>query len=95
MRERGRSNRAVGLTHAGQRVSGRRRLPAGESRRGGARRDRATDHGLERCWVLWRVGAEPRVWVVELDQMVAGIDAGDEVCDGRGSAIDENGATEH
>ena len=45
--------------------------------------------------VLWRAGAEPRVWVVELDQMVTGIDAGDEVCGGRGSAIDENGATEH
>ena len=85
----------MGLTHAGQRVSGRRRLAAGESRRGGARRDRATDHGLGRGWVLWRAGAEPRVWVVELDQMVAGIDAGDEVCGGRGSAVDGNGATEH
>ena len=27
------------------------------------------------------------MWVVELDQMVAGIDASDEVCGGRGSAM--------
>ena len=45
-------------------------------------RDCATGHGLGRGWVQWRAGAEPRLWVVELDQMVAGIDAGDEVCGG-------------
>ena len=37
--------------------------------------------------VLWRAGAEPRLWVVELDQMVARINTGDEVCGGRGSAM--------
>ena len=85
----------MGVNPRRSKVRGRRRLAAGESRRDRARRDRATDHGLGRGWVLWRAGAEPRVWVVELDQMVAGIDAGDVVCGGRGSAIDGNGATEH
>ena len=45
--------------------------------RGGDRRDFATGHGLGRCWVLWRARAEPCLWVVELDQMVAGINAGE------------------
>ena len=85
----------MGVNPRRLKVGGRRRLAAGESRRGGARQDRAIDHGLERCWVLWRAGAEPRVWVVELDQMVTGIDASDEVCGGRGLAIDGNGAMEH
>ena len=85
----------MGVNPRRSKVSGRRRLAAGESRRGAARLYRATDHYLERCWVLWRAGAEPRVWVVELDQMVAGINAGDEVCGGHGSAISGNGATEH
>ena len=53
--------------------------------------------GIALQTMVWGVvaGAETRLWVVELDQMVAGIDTGDEVCGGRGWAIDGNGATEH
>ena len=47
VRERG-SNRAVGSTHAGHRVSGRRRLAAGESRRGGGLRKMPTGLGFGR-----------------------------------------------
>ena len=42
---------------------------------------------MERGWVLWRVGAEPHLWVVELNQMVTGINTGDEVCGRRGSVV--------
>ena len=46
-------------------------------------------------WVLWRAGAEPRLWVVELDPMVAGINADDEVCGGRGSVVLRTGVVVH
>ena len=71
MRERGKSNRAVGSNHAGQRVSGRRRLAAGESRRGGALRDLPTEHRLAREAQLRDADARSHPTVVVVEAGVA------------------------
>ena len=67
MRERGKSNRAVGSNHAGQRVSGRRHIAAGDDRDGGAARKCSTGHRLMRGEQLREEGgvAHPTVAVAE------------------------------
>ena len=47
----------------------------------------ATGNCLGRDWVLRTARAEPRLWVVELDQMVVRMNVGDEVCNGRSSTV--------
>ena len=85
MRERGKSNRAVGLTHAGQRVSGRRRLAAGESRRGGALRVLPIGSHLA-CGVQLRdADARPHPTVVVARPGSGRSGTGDELGGGRSS----------
>ena len=55
----GRVKPGSGLTHAGQRVSGRRRLAAGEDRRGGVLRDSPTGRHLLRGGQLRAAGDRP------------------------------------
>ena len=92
MRERGKSNRAVGSTHAGQRVSGRRRLAAGESRRGGALRDSPTGRRLAREAQLRDADARPHPTVVVARPGSGRSGAGDELGGGRSSGASGDGA---
>ena len=82
------SNRAVGSTHTGQRVSGHRRLAAGESKHGGALRDSPTGRRLARDAQPRDADARlhPTVVVARSGSGRSGAD--DETGGGRSSAID-------
>ena len=79
------SNRAVGSTHAGQRVNGRRRLAAGESRGVGALRDSPTERRLARGAQLRDADARPHPSMVVVRPGSGRSGAGDELGGGRSS----------
>ena len=85
MRERGRSNWAVGVNPRRLKVSGRRRLATGESRRGGALRDSPTERRLARKALLRDADAHPHPTVVVAQPGSGRSGAGDELGGGRSS----------
>ena len=95
MRERGRSNRAVGSTHAGQRVSGRWRLAAGDDRDGGAARKCFTGHHSTRELHLRVPGSEAHPLVVVVGATVVRIDDDDQIGGGWSSGAGGGDATVH
>ena len=85
----------MGSTHAGHRVSGRRRLAAGEAERGGGSAFARYGHQTGGGEHLRAPGNEPQLLVVMVELGVAGDVAGDDFGGRRSSGADENGATVH
>ena len=84
----GRSNPwSTGLT--------RRRLAAGEARRGGGVRDPCSGDQMGGGEHLQVAGTEPQLLVAVVELGVAGDVAGDDFGGRRSSGADENGATMH